>query len=98
MVAKQIGRRSDEKGKRWNKAKGQYTYWIWKTRKKHPVIAAVVNLIAWPLYSPIRAMRYENGDIIAKGFHEGMRRAQEDQQVQEFKKWIKEHIENEIDK
>jgi len=33
-----------------------------------------------------------------KGFHEGMQRAQEDEQVQEFKKWVKEHIENEIDK
>ena len=86
------------KEKKWDKAKDKYTYWIWKTRKKHPVIAAVVNLIARPLYSPIRAMQYENGGIIVKGFHEGMQRAQEDERVQEFKKWVKEHIENEIDK
>lgn len=93
------------KGKRWNKTKGQYTYWIWKTRKKHPVIAAVVNLIARPLYSPVRALQYETRDIIVSGFHEGMQRAQEDEQAQEFKKeikkWLKEQragIENEIDK
>lgn len=89
------------KGKRWNKAKGRYTCWIWKTRKKHPVIAAVVNLIARPLYSPIRAMQYEYGDIIVKGFREGMQRAQEDEQAQEFVKWLKEQragIENESKK
>lgn len=86
------------KRKKWDKAKNKYTYWIWRTQKKHPVIAAVVNLIAWPLYSPIRAMQYENRDIIVNGFHEGMRRVQEDEQAQEFKKWVKEHIENEIDK
>lgn len=93
------------KGKRWNKAKGQYTYWIWKMRKKHPVIAAVVNLIARPLYSPVRALRYETQDIIVSGFHEGMQRAQEDEQAQEFKKeikkWLKEQragVESEIDK
>ena len=89
------------KGKRWNKAKGQYTHWIWKTRKKHPVIAAVVNLIAQPLYSPTLAMQYENRDIIVKGFREGMQRAQEDEKAQEFKKWLKEQcagIESEIDK
>lgn len=84
--------------KRWDKGKDKYTYWIWKTRKKHPVIAAVVNLIAGPLYSPVRALQYETKDIIVKGFHEGMQRAQENEQVQEFKKWVKEHIENEIDK
>lgn len=91
--------------KRWDKGKDKYTYWIWKTRKKHPVIASVVNLIAWPLYSPIRAMQYENGDIIVNGFREGMQRAQEDEQAQEFKKeikkWLREQragIENEIDK
>lgn len=93
------------KGKRWNKAKDQYTYWIWKTRKKHPVIAAVVNLIARPLYSPVRALQYETQDIIVSGFHEGMQRAQEDEQAQEFKKeikkWLKEQragVESEIDK
>lgn len=93
------------RGKRWDKAKDKYTHWIWKTRKKSPVIAAVVNLIAQPLYSPVRALRYEIQDIIAKGFHEGMQRAQEDEQAQEFKKeikkWLKEQragIENEIDK
>lgn len=86
------------KVKKWDKAKDKYTYWIGRTRKKHPVIAAVVNLIAWPLYSPVRALQYETKDIIVKGFHEGMQRAQEDEQVQEFKKWVKEHIENEIDK
>lgn len=71
------------RGKRWDKAKDKYTHWIWKTRKKSPVIAAVVNLIAQPLYSPVRALQYETQDIIAKGFHEGMQRA---------------GIENEIDK
>lgn len=86
------------KRNRWDKAKDKYTCWICRIRKKHPVIAATVNLIAWPLYSPIRAMQYENGGIIVKGFHEGMQRAQEDERVQEFKKWVKEHIENEIDK
>ena len=86
------------KRNRWDKAKDKYTCWICRIRKKHPVIAAVVNLIAWPLYSPARALQYENKDIIVNGFHEGMRRAQEDEQVQEFKKWVKEHIENEIDK
>lgn len=86
------------KEKKWDKAKDKYTYWIWKTRKKHPVIAAVVNLIARPLYSPVRALRYETRDIIVSGFHEGMQRAQEDERAQEFKKWVKEHIENEIDK
>lgn len=86
------------KGKKWDKAKDKYTYWIWRTQKKHPVIAAVVNLIAWPLYSPARALRYETQNIIVNGFHEGMQRAQEDERVQEFKKWVKEHIENEIDK
>lgn len=86
------------RGKRWDKAKDKYTHWIWKTRKKHPVIASVVNLIAWPLYSPVRALQYEIRGIIASGFHEGMQRAQEDERVQEFKKWVKEHIENEIDK
>lgn len=86
------------KGKKWDKAKNKYTYWIWKTRKKHPVIAAVVNLIARPLCSPVRALQYEFRDIIVNGFHEGMQRAQEDERAQEFKKWVKEHIENEIDK
>ena len=86
------------KRNRWDKAKDKYTCWICRIRKKHPVIAAAVNLIAWPLYSPVRELRYETKDIIVKGFNEGMQRAHEDERVQEFKKWVKEHIENEIDK
>lgn len=76
--------------KRWDKGKDKYTYWIWKTRKKHPVIAAVVNLIAWPLYSPVRALQYETQGIIVKGFHEGIQRANEDERAQEFMKWFEE--------
>lgn len=89
------------KRNRWDKAKDKYTCWICRIRKKHPVIAATVNLIAQPLYSPARALQYETKDIIVKGFREGMQRAQEDEQAQEFVKWFKEQragIENESKK
>lgn len=78
------------KGKKWDKAKDKYTYWIWRTQKKHPVIAAVVNLIARPLYSPVRALQYETQDTIVKGFREGIQRANEDERAQEFMKWFEE--------
>lgn len=75
---------------RWSEAKDRYTCWICRMRKKHPAIAAVVNLIAQPLYSPVRALQYEIGDIMVKGYCKGIQRANEDERAQEFTKWFKE--------